>query len=185
VEVVLRTRGRQAIPAELKTLTATGKVSIKAMPKARFVEIYQDYVCGCVLRVARELFALLPVDTLLISALAEAVDTATGTNVEDTFLSVIISRGTLNALNFDTLDPSDCIMSVTHRGELKASRKTGDFSFITPLTVADITPQEAPAIGDLNAFLAAAQRLRSQVAAECAALSQEPVEALAANGEPS
>jgi len=60
-ECVLKVNGRQAIPAEVKTLTSSGKVSVKPMPKSRFHEIYQDYICGCVLRVAREIFALLPV----------------------------------------------------------------------------------------------------------------------------
>src|SRR5205807_1646103 len=51
IECVLKINGRQAIPPEVKTLTASGKVSIKPMPKGRFHEIYQDYLCACVLRV--------------------------------------------------------------------------------------------------------------------------------------
>jgi hypothetical protein len=43
IECILKINGRQAIPAEMKTLTASGKVSIKSMPKGRFHEIYQDY----------------------------------------------------------------------------------------------------------------------------------------------
>ena len=38
----------------------------KPMPKGLFHGIYLDYLCGCVLRVAREVFALLPVDTVLV-----------------------------------------------------------------------------------------------------------------------
>jgi hypothetical protein len=78
IECVLSTNGRQAIPSQVKALTASGKVSVKSMPRVRFVEIYQDYVCGCVLRVARELFALLPVETVLVTASAESLDTSTG-----------------------------------------------------------------------------------------------------------
>ena len=40
------------------------------MPKGRFHEIYQDYLCGCLLRVAREVFALFPVDTVLVTAVS-------------------------------------------------------------------------------------------------------------------
>jgi hypothetical protein len=40
IECILKINGRQAIPAEVKTLTAGGKVSIKPMPKGRFHEIY-------------------------------------------------------------------------------------------------------------------------------------------------
>lgn len=183
VEVVVSTNGRQAIPAELKTLTASGKVSVRAMPKSRFVEIYEDYVCGCVLRVARELFALLPIESLLISATAEALDTSTGQPAERPFLSVVISRATLNTLNFDTLDPSGSIMGMTHRGDLKTSRKTGDLEFITPLKVADLTQHDARANTDLNTVLATAHRLRAELAAQCSALNPEPAEILATNGD--
>jgi len=183
VEVVVSAHGRQPIPTELKTLTASGKVSVRAMPKSRFVEIYQDYVCGCVLRVARELFALLPIESLLISATAEALDTSTGQSVECPFLSVVISRATLNTLNFDMLDPSDSIMGMTHRGDLKASRKTGDFEFITPLNVADLTQHDLLANADFNTVLATAQRLRADLAAQCSALNPEPAEILATNGD--
>ena len=65
VECVLKVSGKQIIPAEVKTLTASEKVSVKPMPKGLFHEIYLDYLCGCVLRVAREVFALLPVDTVI------------------------------------------------------------------------------------------------------------------------
>ena len=180
IGVVLSTNGRQAIPTELKTLTASGKVSVKTMPRPRFVEIYQDYICGCVLRVARELFALLPIETLLISASAEALDTTTGQTVDRPFLSVAIPRATLNGLNFDLLDTSDSIM--THRGDLKASRKTGDFEFITPLTFAEFGQQDAPASVDFDAVLATVQRLRADLAAHCAALNPDSAEALPTNG---
>jgi hypothetical protein len=183
VEVELSTNGRKAIPPELKTLTASGKVSVKPMPKPRFVEIYQDYICGCVLRVARELFALLPVQTILLSASAEALDTATGQLADRPFLSVSIGRADMQSLNFDRLDPSDTIMSLPHRGDLKASRKTGDFEFVVPFTDADLTQPDAPAIADFHTIIAATKRLRADLAAVCAALNPEPAEALTENGE--
>jgi hypothetical protein len=183
IEVVLTTNGRQAIPAEVKILTSSGKVSVKAMPKPRFIDIYQDYICGCVLRVARELFALLPIETLLISASAETLDTTTGKTVERPFLSVAIPRATLNVLNFDRLDPSDSILSMTHRGDLKASRKTGDFESITPLTVSELGQCDAPASVDFNAVLKAAQSLRASLVNQCASLNQQSVESESNNGE--
>lgn len=183
VEVELSTNGRKAIPTELKTLTTSGKVSVKPMPRPRFVEIYQDYVCGCVLRVARELFALLPVETLLLAASAEALDTATGHTVDRPFLSVAITRADIKALNFDGLDPSDTIMSLPHRGDLKASRKTGDFEFVVPLTVSDLAQTDSPTITDFGAILASTKRLRADLAARSAALNPEPAGVMEGNGE--
>jgi len=183
LECVLSTKGRQAIPSEIKMLSASGKVSVKPMPRSRFIEIYQDYVCGCVLRVARELFALLPIDTLLITSLAESIDTTTGHNVERPFLSVVILRDILNKLNFDKLDPSDTIMSFTHRGDLKESRKTGDFEFINPLTVSDFA-QETSKRPDFRALLGTVKNLRAELEKQISILNPQSEDTTSTNGEP-
>ena len=182
LECVFSVNGRQAIPSEVKSLTASGKVSVKPMPKQRFIEIYQDYVCGCVLRVAREAFALLPLDTILITVLTDALDTRTGQVGKQPFISVIIPLITLDTFNFVRLDPSDTVLSLVHRGDLKASRKTGDFDSIIPLNMSDIA-QEPNQDSDINSILRNAQRLRSELSKQCAALSPELQTALPENGE--
>ena len=181
LECELDTNGRKAIPSEVKSLTASGKVSVKPMPKTRFVEIYQDYICGCVLRVAREIFGLLPVETLIVSATAESLDTSTGQTLNRPFLSVVLRRDVLEQLNFDKLDPSDSILSLMHRGDLKASRETGDFEAITPLTIGDL-PSDCQEHTDFGAFLATAQRLRSELAAQAAALNPQTENITTSNG---
>lgn len=183
MEVTLHTNGRKAIPTDLKTLTASGKVSVKPMPKPRFVEFYQDYICGCVLRVERELFALLPVECLLLTASAEALDTTTGQMVNRPFLSSYITRTDMKSLNFERLDPSDTIMSLPHRGDLKASRKTGEFEFIVPFTISDLSRSDAPAADNFDSILAIARRLRADLSTQCAAINPEPAEGMVANGE--
>lgn len=151
IECVLKVNGRQAIPAEAKTLTANGKVSVKPMPKGRFHEIYQDYLCGCVLRVAREVLALLPVETVLLTAMAELFDSRSGQTAEQPVLSVAMPRATIARLDFDRLDPSDSMANFLHRGDFKASRKSEAFQPITPLAPADIpdTPIEELGIQEL------------------------------------
>lgn len=134
----LKISGRQAIPAEHKSLTASGKVSVKTMPKARFHEIYQDYVCGCMLRVAREVFAVLPVDTLLITALADVLDPRTGQTSEQPVLSAAMGRTIVASLHFDSLDPSNALENFQYRGDFKASRKLETFQPIVPLDPADV-----------------------------------------------
>ncbi len=182
IECTLDTNGRKAIPAEIKSLTSSGKVTVKPMPKARFVEIYQDYMCGCVLRVAREIFGLLPVDTLIISAAAESLDTSTGQTLNRPFLSVILSRDMVKKLNFEMLDPSDSILGFTHRGDLKASRKTGDFEVVTPLTISDIPPENQERT-DFGALLASTQRLRTNLSAQAAALAPQSEDITPTNGD--
>jgi hypothetical protein len=138
VECALKVNGRQIIPAEVKTLTASEKVSTKPMPKGLFHEIYLEYLCGCVLRVAREVFALLPVERLLITAAADSLDTRTGQTVEQPVLSVAIQRSGIAGLDFERLNPADSIQNFTHRDEFKASRKSDSFHPIAPLSPEDI-----------------------------------------------
>jgi tellurite resistance protein len=143
IECVLQVSGQQVIPSEVKSLTGAGKISTKAMPKARFHEIYQDHVCGCVLRVGREVFALLPAETVLVTALTELFDSRTGRTAEQPILSVALHRAVMTKLNFNRLDPSDAMENFLHRGDFKASRKSGAFVPITPLTAADLEAPQA------------------------------------------
>lgn len=139
IEGVLNGNGTLVIPSEVKTLTASGKVSVKAMARGRFHEIYQDYLCGCVLRVAREVFALLPVDVVILTAQAVSLDSRTGMEEEQPVLSVAFTRSKMAALNFERLDPSDTVESFLHRCDFKAGRKTEAFQVIEPLRAADLT----------------------------------------------
>lgn len=66
VEVAFQARPEEVIPDTEKRLTAKGNVSTNQMTQTVRNHIYQDYVCSCVLRIARELFALLPVGQVLI-----------------------------------------------------------------------------------------------------------------------
>lgn len=143
LEALVKVSGEQAIPSEIKSLTSSSKVSTKGMPKGRFHEVYQDYVCGCVLRVGRELFALLPVETVIVTALADLFDSRTGRTAEQPILSVSMPRSVMKRLNFNLLDPSDAMENFLHRGDFKASRKARAFVPITPLAPADL---ETPVI---------------------------------------
>ena len=176
LECVLKVSGRQAIPNELITLTSAGRVSVKPMPKARFHEIYQDYVCGCVLRVAREVFALLPIDTVLLTASADMLDPQTGHTVEQPVLSVAMSRAAFGRLDFEHLDPSDAMENFPHRGDAKASRKTGAFERITPLTAADLA-LASPENMDFRELLATVRRVRDELRSEIEKFSPQPAAA--------
>ena len=170
VEGVLKVSGKQIIPAEVKTLTASEKVSVKPMPKGLFHEIYLDYLCGCVLRVAREVFALLPVDTVLVTAAADSLDPRTGHTVEQPVLSVVISRVDVTSLNFDRLVPSDAMDIFQCRGDFKASRKSGAFHPITPLTPADIAQMSGQELSIQN-LLVSVQKMRDELKSKIAELT--------------
>jgi len=124
----------QVIPKESKILLKSGKLSIKPMTKTKFYELYQDYVCGCVLRVARELFALLPTDMAIVTAESELLNTQTGHLEMQPILSVAIPRKTLETLNFEMLDPSDSLNNFMHRMKFM---KTKGFQPVAALTPSD------------------------------------------------
>lgn len=170
LESVLKVNGIQAIPAEVKSLTTTEKLSVKPMPRARFHELYQDYICSCILRVAREVFALLPVRTVLITASADATDPTTGQPVEQPVLSAAITRTSMAGLDFEHLDPSDAMDNFLHRGDFKASRKTGAFAPIIPLTPADI-PHAASQTTDHADLVAQVRRMRDELRDQLTKLS--------------
>jgi hypothetical protein len=169
VEFVLKVNGKQAIPTEVKALTSSGKVSIKPMPKLRFHEIYADYLRSCVLRVARELFALFPVETVLATATVDSVDSRSGRSIDQPVLSVIMPRTAFVQLNFDQLGASDAMENFQHEGEFKASRKSESFQSITPLTPADIAQAIFENLG-FEELLVNVQKTRGEVQAQTAKL---------------
>ncbi len=134
VEASIKVREKDVIPLEVKSLLKSGRLSVKAMPKMKFYELYQDFVCGIVLRVARELFALLPIEKALINATCNMLNTKTGHMEDMPILSILIPRHTLEGFNFDTLDPSDSMENFVHNMKFK---KTGGFSSIDALNPSD------------------------------------------------
>jgi len=172
---VLKIKGVQVIPEEVKTLTVAGRVSIKPMPRSRFHELYQDYICACLLRVARELFALLPVETVLATASADSLDPRTGQPVAQPVLSAAIKRAVMAGLQFQRLDPSHAMENFVHRGDFKASRKSGAFEPISPLTPADLTETTRKTVG-FEDLLAKVRSLREEMKTEIGRLNPRPTE---------
>ena len=170
-ECVLTMKDSGVIPSEAKTLTATGKLSVKAMPRARFHEIYQDYVCGGMLRVARELFAILPIEHALITAVTSVFDSSTGVTADKPVLSVHISRADAQSFNWEEIDPSDAIDRLVHRGDFKASRKSGAFLPVTPLTPGIVATKSYTDAG-LSDLLSQVAILRRELKTEHSVLSE-------------
>jgi hypothetical protein len=122
IQVELHVNGEKAIPSEISSQLKSGKLSTKPMPKARFYEIYQAYVCGCVLRVARELLALLPVRMVLVTALGEILNTQTGHLEQKPILSVAIPRDSIDRIQWESVDPADAMVNFVHRMCFKKSK---------------------------------------------------------------
>lgn len=133
------TVAESVLPEEVKSLTGTGRLSAKAMPKGQHYEIYRNFVCGAALRAGRELFAFLPVETVLVNVQANLLNTRTGHYGLETIVSAAFARKTFGELNFDRLDPFDAMENFSCRMEFK---KTAGFEPVSPLSKAEVEGQE-------------------------------------------
>jgi len=125
LEATINVHGTEVVPNETKSLLKSGKLSVKSMPKSKFNEIYQDYVCSSALRVANELLSALPDNLVLVTAVDELLNSNTGHLEEAPILSVLVSRSTIEALNLQAIDPSDSMSNFVHNMSFK---KTKGFS---------------------------------------------------------
>ena len=135
IEVAFEPHSEQMVPAVEKKLTKTGKLSEKALTKTRYYELQQDYICSCIIRIARDLFALLPIQTVYVHAFEDILDTETGHTSRECILSVQIEKETLLQLNLDGIDCSDSMNNFSHRMKF---RKTKGFAPIEPLVPAPV-----------------------------------------------
>lgn len=109
LEVEFQVKSEDVVPTVGYSLTSTGKLSEKELGKAAYYDIVQDYVASTILRVARDAFALLPIQTVLIHACDTVINTATGHEEEMTLVSAKINRAQAENINFELVDPSDCL----------------------------------------------------------------------------
>jgi hypothetical protein len=130
----VKVRDMGVVPEHDMKLTATGKVSQKAMPKGRAMEIYQAYVCGTCFRVAREVFAVLPIPRAIVNVSVTALDASTGHKVPIVILGASLLRETASRINFERCDPVEALSHFDHRVSFKKS--TG-FERVDPITFED------------------------------------------------
>jgi len=133
-EVDLFVNSSEVVPTETKSLTSTGKLSAKKMSVSQTNDIYQDHVCSSALRVGREVFATIPVQTVLVHVIGDLLNTSTGHMESEAILSVLLPRDTLERLNFSSIDASDSMKNFVHRMKFQKSK---GFSAVEPLSMAN------------------------------------------------
>jgi hypothetical protein len=119
----------------------SGKLSTKKMSQGQFYDLYQDYICGCVLRVAREIFALLPFEIAIVTAVGDVVNAQTGHLEEKPLLSVAIPRRTLDKFDLNSIDPSESMKNFIYRMEFK---KNKGFQVIARIEATSILQSNLP-----------------------------------------
>ena len=134
IEVTLDTEGEKIVPSEIKTLLKSGKLSVKKMPKGKYNELYQDYICSCALRIGNELLAIIPEEKVLVHIVDKVFDASNGHTSKKCILSIAITRDIITNLNMGRIDPSDSLVNFEHNMKFK---KTKGFEEVDKLSAVD------------------------------------------------
>lgn len=130
VEAKIYVHGSSIIPNEVKSLLKSGKLSVKEMPKSQFYTLYQDYVCSAILRIANELFAIIPDNVVIVTAIDNLLNDKTGHLEKLPIVSACISRNTLASLNMYKIDPSNSMSNFIHNMSFKKTSGFSEVSFV-------------------------------------------------------
>ncbi len=117
----IKVLGQEIVPRQAVTMLKTGNVSVREMSKTSYQNVYRDYVCGLVLRVARELFAILPLDSVLVTAVEALLNKQTGNLEDQAIVSVFIPRQSWVKLNLAAVDPFECLRNFTHTVDFRSN----------------------------------------------------------------
>ena len=123
LEVEFHVKSEEVVPTTEISLKANGTISEKEMSKTNYYALMQDYICSTMIRVARDSFALLPVEKVYVHAVDDVLNTATGHETEVTLVSVEFGRDQLQSLNMEMIDPSDAISGF--KNNMKFAKTTG------------------------------------------------------------
>lgn len=120
------------IPEEYKTLTPTGKLSIKKYTKTDYWSIASQFVAGIAFRISRDLFNLFPITDCYINITEEDKNPYTGKKDSELILSVRIERSELDRIDIENADPFEALVNFHHEVDFG---KTMGFGKIGKVTV--------------------------------------------------
>jgi hypothetical protein len=127
---VLAAHSTDIIPKVRPKQLASGRLSETKMPVTQFNTLYQRYVAGAALKVASDIFRILPLDEFFITCVATMLNTKTGHQEETPILSVQFVRATFAGLDLANVNPVDALANFNHAMKFK---QTAGFAVITPL----------------------------------------------------
>lgn len=120
----------EVIPNFRRKQLASGRLSETKMPVGEFNELYQDYVASVALKVAGDMFQILPLPEVYVTCNSVLLNSATGYQEPTPILSVKFVRETFMRLRLDGIDPSDALDNFVHVTNFKRMK---GFSRITPM----------------------------------------------------
>lgn len=130
---------RELIPSEEIKANRARTMSAK-MPLDRYWSLFQDHVCSAVLRIARDVFNVLPIQRVIVNASRSSTNMITGYRVSETILAVRFWRSVLNQIDLQAASPSDIVKNFQHR---MSFQNAIGFQPVEPFTADDQLPQTA------------------------------------------
>jgi len=102
------------IPEEYKTLTTTGRLSVKKYTKTDYYEIANQFVSGIVLRVSRNLFNLLPIEDVFVNVWETEENKYSKVEESRRILSILVDREAFEKIRMDQVNPFDALEFFRH-----------------------------------------------------------------------
>lgn len=130
IHATLRVHGDDIVPDTRRKQLASGRLSETKMPTGQFNELYQDYVASAAIKVAGDLFHILPLNEVYVTCETNMLNSQSGHMEWAPILSVQFVRESLMSLNLANIDPSDALKNFRHQ---MIFGKTKGFSPIEPL----------------------------------------------------
>lgn len=112
---------KEVIPYYKLTSSKMGVLNKSNFSREEYNNLVRDYIAGCAVRIARELFALIPIDEVVVHIVDHKFNTNNRINEKLTVLSADIKRNAIESLDVDNLTPIDIL------GALKYNMNFNDY----------------------------------------------------------
>jgi predicted transcriptional regulator len=122
IEVEFDAHSEKMIPPKEQSLTQPGRISVKEWTKTKYYDLQQDYICSCAIRIARDMFSLLPVKEVYVHAYEDFFSSQTGNTTRTCILSVRFNREIIESLNMERIDCSDSMVNFQHNMDFKKTK---------------------------------------------------------------
>lgn len=128
VTIKITVNNQDIVPKEILSLTKTNKLSRKNMPKGKYYELYNKYICSSTFAAARQAFAILPIDLLTLNVYDNSQ--ADPLTYKGCILSARFPREQFELINFNTVD---CSLEIHNFEHNMKHLKTKGFRFVEEL----------------------------------------------------
>lgn len=132
IHIEFAVNSESILPSEVKTLTKTGKLSTRKMGVTKYNEMMLSYVTGATIAIAKETFAVLPIESMYVHCLDTVENKATGHLKNSTLLSVLFDKKQIETLAFENINPTETIKLFQHNMKFL---KTKGFVPIEPINM--------------------------------------------------